>query len=834
MCRSETSPRRVDVLDSIPGLKMSSQTHSNYEHLHRSSPDLAGLAGLAGLGGLGGMLVKHNSKLPPANSASCADPGTLPVQSNTQYHWQQNRQLGMANGAIPSPASASYKSPSYKTLQYMAPTLPLTPDLSPECRPPPAPQPATYMSGIVGQHSSMSPMPYCPRQSASTGFVPPYSFDSLESQNDPYLLDFSMSSRQIQFPPYNPYEKPGYPSYPIDQSNHGFKAPQMYQSQPLQLGNLLSDFDPGIFSITPPTSENQPSTEMHRTQRYPLFGTSADSGYRSDDASDSPSPTVPGVVAITPPDAAQASCPTSEIQNSNRIMASAAPPTQKIRTFPRLGFNTTNDDESYINQATPENRQSPGRDLCITATNVDSSPTRSDLSSSGWTDDGQDAETLRLISVSSNVLVSAYMKLATNYISKECQNGATGDSPPCKAPRNQTQQTQNSSNGRKRKLNYSDSGSDDFDDNGYPKRRKTGSTHSAQASSDILPLACPFNKYDSILFGPDSPEEAYHACATCSFVNIAYLKQHLQRNHYMPKYYCYRCCRRFTSQAMAASHMRQHPPCETLDPPLYRERIGPDMIEDLGLDRKNLPGTDRVEYWYRLYNAFFPGAADRRPLSPYYEGPAAQHMGRFLRFSRPAIRDLLPEVQQRLGLEGALQGHNLVRLMEEILQDATQRYLQQLTGLGAFQIGQADSFTTIGSIVASQPDTAIPNGDANNEAAQPTLTPPLGTQESLRGSSPPSTLSASTTSGSTVESPTIPRTPLSAVTPSRTLERLSVAGGPLNQDLPMKSADNGEDLFPFDASIAYSPGFNWAAEIDSVEGFDWNVFCPEVSASREA
>ena len=67
---------------------------------------------------------------------------------------------------------------------------------------------------------------------------------------------------------------------------------------------------------------------------------------------------------------------------------------------------------------------------------------------------------------------------------------------------------------------------------------------------------------------------------------------------------------------MVASHMRQEPICEKFHPPLYRERIGSDLIEELGLDRKNPPGTIREEYWHRIYNTLFPGAAETRPVSP--------------------------------------------------------------------------------------------------------------------------------------------------------------------------------------------------------------------------
>ncbi|KAL9105813.1 MAG: hypothetical protein Q9227_009069 [Pyrenula ochraceoflavens] len=461
--------------------------------------------------------------------------------------------------------------------------------------------------------------------------------------------------------------------------------------------------------------------------------------------------------------------------------------------FPSLGFKSTNVDSLDADQATPKNGDPSRRHLITRATDAGASPTDSDLSSSEKVKNQQDVVALGFIDVSSTFLVSAYLKLATKHTSYEHGDGAVvNDSSTCKTSSKQTQRTQDSSNGRKRKLNRSHSGSDDFDDNEDPKRQKTRFAQPNQENSDILPLACPFNKYDSILFGPDSPEEAYHACATCSFVSIAHLKQHLQRNHYKPKYYCFSCCTRFTSQAMTESHMRQRPPCDPVDPPLYRERIGPDVIEELGLDRRNLPGTGRVAYWYRLYDAFFPNATNRSSVSPYYEGPAAQNMSRFLNFSRPAIRDLLPKVQQRLGLEEVLPSHDLVRLGEEILQEATQLYLSQ--------IGQANSFTAIGSMGILQPSSSS---------------------------------SASTTLDSTTQSSPNPPTSVSTIAPRQVQDNSTTAGGPSNDNLPVEVAKNGEDLLPFDTYIPYDPGHDWSAELDSMGGFDlesdWNLLCPEAS-----
>jgi hypothetical protein len=138
---------------------------------------------------------------------------------------------------------------------------------------------------------------------------------------------------------------------------------------------------------------------------------------------------------------------------------------------------------------------------------------------------------------------------------------------------------------------------------------------------------------------------------------------------------------------------------------LFRERIGTDLIESLGLDKKNPAGTDKVEYWHKVYDAFFPGAAEQQPVSPCmsllhgtvilsanyfgdYEGPAAEHLHRFLRFTEQEMPRLLPILQSRLGSQDFSSWSYQLRLQQEIQQEAGRLFLGYISDTVMPHLGQ--------------------------------------------------------------------------------------------------------------------------------------------------
>ena len=151
-----------------------------------------------------------------------------------------------------------------------------------------------------------------------------------------------------------------------------------------------------------------------------------------------------------------------------------------------------------------------------------SSPTASELSSISI-EEMWDPATMRLIPISCNALISRFMRaLLRNVTSNPQSQEGKGSRTTKDRPKHQ-RDPQGTRNSRKRKLGDLGRGLDDREeDGGVPKHQRTD-LHSSSDTYDRS-LACPFNKYDNRLFGPDSPDEAYHACATCSFVSVAHLK----------------------------------------------------------------------------------------------------------------------------------------------------------------------------------------------------------------------------------------------------------------------------------------------------------------------
>ncbi|OAL31626.1 hypothetical protein AYO20_08169 [Fonsecaea nubica] len=280
----------------------------------------------------------------------------------------------------------------------------------------------------------------------------------------------------------------------------------------------------------------------------------------------------------------------------------------------------------------------------------------SETSSSGWTEDGRERDVNLFVSLSCYTLLWTFLKLVTAP-SESGQQPRDGPNHTKDVLGHKSSSRNSRVSGKKRR-DTSEDELDDEDGERDAKRKRIDAT--CPDEHDIRPLACPFNKFDNVLFGPESADEAYHCCATSSFMNVARLK------------------RDFSSQAMVAAHLRETPMCPVLEPPLFVEKISKDLAEELGLDRKNSPRTDRIAYWHKIYDTFFPGAAKERPVSPYYEGPAAEHLRQFLLFSERALGQLIPAVQERTGLLTPLTPDGQERLLQEIQQEAGQRYLQHI------------------------------------------------------------------------------------------------------------------------------------------------------------
>lgn len=85
------------------------------------------------------------------------------------------------------------------------------------------------------------------------------------------------------------------------------------------------------------------------------------------------------------------------------------------------------------------------------------------------------------------------------------------------APPSQSSQSSSLHSGSRKRCWGSDGDEDEDHSEGPNKKRP-------QNELEHKPLACPFNKYDSYIFGGDATNSAYHVCSTWNDVKTAYFK----------------------------------------------------------------------------------------------------------------------------------------------------------------------------------------------------------------------------------------------------------------------------------------------------------------------
>jgi len=80
-------------------------------------------------------------------------------------------------------------------------------------------------------------------------------------------------------------------------------------------------------------------------------------------------------------------------------------------------------------------------------------------------------------------------------------------------------------------------------------------------------------------------------------------RQHLIRTHCMPEYHCDRCGQDCKNPAALRAHRRVDPPCVLKE--LDKLKIMPEVQDELGLKTRNTIKTDRITYWFRVYDMVF-------------------------------------------------------------------------------------------------------------------------------------------------------------------------------------------------------------------------------------
>ena len=542
-------------------------------------------------------------------------------------------------------------------------------------------------------------------------------------------------------------------------------------------------------------------------------------------------------------DAIMTPCATkTEAQADDRslLVPTSTLPQNSSADFPALG------DVVVVSDAKPAVAERIGPDKTYASSSGPSS-VKSDLSSNSSgieiTSEGYE----RFVKIASAALVTAYGFVARG---SDTQNqGGTPDKP-------EKHRVYKTSKCRKRKLNKND---DDPEDG--PSRRK-GKSNSAQPipnDADSLLLACPFNKYNHILFGPDSPNRAYHGCSACAFINVAHLKQHLQRVHKRPKHYCFDCGLEFTSEEIVKLHMRERT-CEVQTPPPHGERIDQEMANSLDIERKNTTGMNRATYWWRLYNAFFPWAHEnnfeKEPVSPYCEGVHDRRAREMLFFARPAVRDVMAHIRARYESASEVLELDDEQFYDDVLQQAIERHLYRAPESINLQIGPPRAARAC--FRASDPSgtsnlTLFHPGSRNIHAVCATHTPGTPSEPSVQQANPPRSPPSSTHDSAYATSPSQSNTMTppsasmvvhapgssSAIALNRHSTQSHVpvdynADYGIGRDIPHTIPHYGPSIVSEFHPVAYDPALDWSRFLPHVNESDWDLLNRTPSYTSDA
>lgn len=88
-------------------------------------------------------------------------------------------------------------------------------------------------------------------------------------------------------------------------------------------------------------------------------------------------------------------------------------------------------------------------------------------------------------------------------------------------------------------------------------------------------------------------------------------RQHLNRAHGRPKFYCPSCYVTFEGKGDLNSHLRRRPACEVPSEPKFEEKMNDQQSAEIN---KKHPGMNTHDCWNLIFTVLFPHA--RVPESP--------------------------------------------------------------------------------------------------------------------------------------------------------------------------------------------------------------------------
>jgi hypothetical protein len=129
-------------------------------------------------------------------------------------------------------------------------------------------------------------------------------------------------------------------------------------------------------------------------------------------------------------------------------------------------------------------------------------------------------------------------------------------------------------------------------------------------------LACPYSKRYSESNGHDI---TYRKCSSCIIRTIARLKQHLDRAHRRPRFYCPRCFETFESGEERDAHGKRQ--CQPRKCPFEGQMTHDQEVKV----KKRHTKEDPITAWFRIYGILFPGSL--QPRDPFPDSSAQTIQG---------------------------------------------------------------------------------------------------------------------------------------------------------------------------------------------------------------
>jgi hypothetical protein len=333
------------------------------------------------------------------------------------------------------------------------------------------------------------------------------------------------------------------------------------------------------------------------------------------------------------------------------------------------------------------------------------------ISSAEWSESDFGNGDRKLVSAVARILVHIFQGMLRHARARPTTADTTDSTSKGKAA-STTTTTQLTSDGgssssrsipAKQQKRYRDGTRDDDDEEEKEDRPQKRGNAASLAGNLTRLLACPFHKFDCRKFGGDVGGPKYHSCATFNCVQIAHLKQHLQRVHCCPEYFCARCYTVFQSEGDLGDHLRTPSPCE-IQPKRFSDMIGKDLRTSLALDKgkRNPAGMRPEAYWYQAYDAIFPGARANCNVTPYYNGPQSELLDQFRRVYEAVAGEVIQLIRSRYNL-GAADFHlDQQRQRQEIWHVASSRFMQEAREAPPLQLGSPPDGNVLSAPVSGQ------------------------------------------------------------------------------------------------------------------------------------